>query len=118
MGNRNLRVNELLKREVSEYVHRHLQAEAVGVTIADVEATNDYKTATVYFSLLTRQGSGADMETMLNRHAQAINQHLRRVITLRNIPRIVFKYDTSLERGDRVLRLLDDIDADQKRRAP
>lgn len=118
MGNRNLRVNELLKREVSQYVHRELQSQAVAVTISEVETTNDYRVATVFFSTLAAAGDPAALEALLNSHAQAINQELRRTITLRNIPRIQFKHDTSLARGSRILQLLDDIDAEQKKRQP
>ncbi len=116
MGNRSLRVNELLKREVSQYIHRQLQAETVGVTVTDVESTSDYKSATVFFSMITNLEAAGAMEALLNKHAQSINQCLRRVITLRNIPRIRFKYDASMERGSRILHILDEIDADQKER--
>jgi ribosome-binding factor A len=58
------------------------------------------------------------MEALLNGHAQAINQELRHAITLRNIPRIRFRHDLSMERGSRVLQMLDEIDAEQKRRSP
>ena len=116
MGNRNLRVNELLKREVSLYVHRRLQTEAVGVTITDVESTADFKAATVYFSVIGDAEHGASMAALLNRHAQAINQELRRTITLRNIPRLRFQHDLSMERGNRVLQMLDEIESEQKNR--
>jgi ribosome-binding factor A len=116
MSNRNLRVNELLQREISQFVHRELRSEAVNVTITGVQTSNDFKSATVYFSLVSKSGDGPAMETLLNSHAQAINQELRRTITLRNIPRIRFQFDASMVRGDRVLRLLDEIEAEQKQR--
>jgi ribosome-binding factor A len=116
MSNRNLRVNELLKREISQYVHRELRSEAVRVTIADVQTTNDYKSATAFISVVGPAEDGPAMEALLNRHAQAINQELRRTITLRNIPRIRFQLDSSMERADRVLRLLDDIETEQRHR--
>ncbi len=118
MGNRNLRVNELLHREISQYVHRQLQSEAVCVTISGVETTNDYKSAVAYISVIGGPEEGAAMEALLNRHAQAVNQELRRTITLRNIPRVRFQLDSSLERGDRILRLLDEVEAEQKNRPP
>ena len=117
MGNRSLRVNELLKREVSQYIHRRLQSETVGVTVTDVESTRDYKSATVFFSMITDAENAATMESLLNKHAQSINQHLRRSITLRNIPRVRFKFDNSMERGSRILHILDEIDDEQKGRA-
>lgn len=117
MSNRNLRVNELLKREISEFVHRHLQSEAVRVTISAVESSNDYRVATAYFSLLGDPAEGDAMEALLNSHAQQINQALRRTIKLRNIPRVVFRYDTALERSTRVLQLLDEIETQQRRAA-
>lgn len=116
MGNRNLRVNELLKREVSQYIHRTLGAEAVGVTITDVQSSSDYKSATVYFSMVGDTTTTGAMERRLSELAQQINQELRRTITLRNIPRIRFRHDASMERGARILTLLDQIDEEQKRR--
>lgn len=116
MGNRNLRVNELLKREVSLFVHRRLQTEAVGVTITEAETANDYKTATVYFSVIGDEKQGLKMQSLLNKHAQAINQELRKAIVLRNIPRIRFKHDKSLERGTRILGIIDEIEAERKTR--
>jgi ribosome-binding factor A len=116
MGNRNLRVNELLKREVSIFVHRHLRTEATGVTITEAETTNDDKSATIYFSVIGDEKQGLKMQSLLNKHAQSINQELRKVITLRNIPRIRFKHDKSLERGTRILGILDEIESEQKLR--
>lgn len=116
MGNRSLRVNELLKREVSQFIHRTLGGEVVGVTVTDVQSSSDYKSATVYFSMVGDTAATGAMEQRLNEHAQEINQELRRTITLRNIPRIRFKHDTSMERGSRILQILDQIDEEQKRR--
>jgi ribosome-binding factor A len=118
MGNRNLRVNELLKREVSQFIHRNLQSQAVAVTVTEVETTSDFRSATVFFSLVSDPSQGPAMEALLNEHAQEINQELRHAITLRNIPRIRFRHDLSMERGCRVVQLLDEIEAEQKRRTP
>jgi ribosome-binding factor A len=116
MGNRNLRVNELLKREVSQFIHRQLGTEVVGVTVTDVHAAADFKSAVVYFSMVGDATATTAMEKRLNDCAQDINQELRRTITLRNIPRIRFKHDTSMERGSRILQLLDEIEVEQKKR--
>ena len=62
MGNRNLRVNELLKREVSQFIHRNLQSQAVTVTITDVETTSDFRSATVFFSLVGDASQAPAME--------------------------------------------------------
>ncbi len=118
MGNRSLRVNELLKREVSQFIHRRFGAEVVGVTVTDVHASAEFKTATAYFSMVGDATTTTAMEHRLNDCAQEINQELRRTITLRNIPRIRFKHDTSMERGSRILKMLDEIDAEEKKRNP
>ena len=117
MGNRSARVNELLQREVSLYIHGRLQSEMVDVTVTDVESTSDFKSATVFFSLVADPSRAGEIERRLNGEAQAINQHLRKVITLRNIPRIRFKYDESMARGSHILQLLDEIDEEQKGRS-
>jgi ribosome-binding factor A len=52
MGNRNLRVSELIKREISDILHTHMRAEAVMITITGVDVSPDHRNAEVFFSVL------------------------------------------------------------------
>jgi len=49
MSNRILRVNELMQREISTYLHSRYSSESVGITISGVDTTGDLREAKVFF---------------------------------------------------------------------
>ena len=59
MKHRQLRVNELVKRELSSIVARDVSFEGALVTINDVDVTPDLKNAHVFVSIL-RAGPGRE----------------------------------------------------------
>ena len=56
MKHRLLRVNELLKRELSTIITREMTFENVLVTVNQVDVTPDLKSAHVYVSVLGSEG--------------------------------------------------------------
>lgn len=105
--NRPLRVAELIKRELAVSIPRTFDdPRAQQVTITHVEVSPDLKSARVYFTLL---GGAADAEPVLRTFKRAAG-HLRRElaarVTLRVIPELRFYFDASVERGDRLERLI------------
>ena len=62
MKHRLLRVNELLKRELSSLIAREITFENALVTINQVDVTSDLKSAHVYVSILG-EGAGDRDET-------------------------------------------------------
>jgi ribosome-binding factor A len=106
---RTRRVAELLQRELSTVIARELGDPRVGmVTVTAVEVSKDYAHATVY---VTRLGSGSSEQnetvTALNRASGFLRHALSERLDLRSTPRLHFKYDTSIERGEELSRLID-----------
>ena len=60
-----IRVNELLKRAISDYLHQNFTAEAVSITITQVKATADLKAADVYFSVFSAEEKKITENTVL-----------------------------------------------------
>jgi ribosome-binding factor A len=110
MSNRTLRVNELIQREISAYLHTRHQGEAVRITITAVQVSPDLHDGRVFYSVL----GGKEAATACRQWLQDKTGEIRRVvgknIVLKNVPRLEFVPDPSPERGVRVLQVLDEIE--------
>lgn len=110
MSNRILRVNELIQREISAYLHTRHQGEAARITITAVKVAPDLHDARVFYSVF----GGKEAAIAGNQWLQARTGEIRRVVgqnvILKSVPRLEFVPDPSPERGVRVLQVLDEID--------
>ena len=110
------RVNELLRAELSSLLRQGAKdprLDAAVVSVTEVSISPDLRHARVYVSVL---GSPEEQESTLAglRSATGFLQHeLRERVTLRRIPALSFIRDDTLERGDRLLRLMREVAADQ-----
>jgi ribosome-binding factor A len=110
------RVNTLIRREISELIQHRLRdprlAEFVAVT--DVETTADLKHAKVFVSSIGGQQDEARVLGVLNAATGFLRSELAKKVRLRHTPELSFHWDNSIERGDRILRLLDQVSAEQE----
>ena len=110
MKHRLERVNELMRRELGDLINREVSFQAVLVTVQQVDISADLKNAYVYISVMgTPEQSN---EALARLHAARKNlQHLlsKRVI-LKFTPHLHFKLDNTIERGNRIIDLLGEID--------
>jgi len=109
MKRRLLRVNELIKRELSGIVARELNFDSAIVTINHVEVTPDLKNAHVFVSVLG-SGASADVMTKLEEHRVSLQSELARHVVLKYTPHLVFHLDQSIERGARVIEIMQELD--------
>lgn len=110
MSNRTLRVNELIQRELSDILRKRYQSESVTITITEVRVAPDLRDARVFISVM---GSDEDRERKLRwlrAHARDIREELGRRIVLKYLPRFEYVADNSMEKGTRILQMLDEID--------
>jgi ribosome-binding factor A len=110
------RINTLIRREVSELIQHHLRdprlAEFVAVT--DVDTTADLKYARVFVSSIGGQQDQEGVLKVLNAAAGHLRSELAKKVRLRHTPELTFHWDDSIERGDRILRLLDQVSAERE----
>jgi ribosome-binding factor A len=107
MKHRQLRVNELLKRELSIIVAREITFENALVTINQVNVAADLKKAHVYVSVL---GENKNVLSQLEEHRVAMQTELARHVVLKYTPHFVFHLDDSIERGTRIIEILQEIE--------
>lgn len=105
------RVRELLKRQLGEIVRRELPAQSSVLTsVNDVSLTPDLKSATVYVGVIGNPDDQKRVIDQLNENRVRFQELVARAVVLRYTPRLLFKLDTSVERGNRVLSILDDLE--------
>jgi ribosome-binding factor A len=118
VANRTLRINELVQRELSDYLHRHHQAETVDITVTSVEVAPDLRTGRIYVGVLGDAERREERLRWLRRHAAEIRQELARRVVLKWSPKWEFLVDDSGERGARILQVLNELEGKESRGRP
>jgi ribosome-binding factor A len=111
------RVEEQLKRLLSDLVRREVKDPRVGlITITSVEVSGDLSHANIYFTPFAGTGDAAAALEAL-RHASGYLRHqVRNQMRLRVAPELVFHIDDSVERGARLSALIHDaVESDRRR---
>lgn len=108
MKHRLLRVNEVVKRELSTIITREMTFQDVLVTVNQVDVTPDLRSAHVFVSVLGNGSPGAVMQE-LDAHRVLLQGELARHVVLKYTPHLVFHLDESIERGARVFQILEEI---------
>jgi ribosome-binding factor A len=115
MKHRLLRVNEVLKRELSRIIVREMKFEKGLVTINQVDITSDLKNAHVFVSVLGT--AGASVINQLEAHRAALQSALAKHVVLKYTPHLVFHLDDSIERGVRIIEIMQEIDSPRESKA-
>ena len=104
-----VRLNELILQTVSKAA-LNLKDPGIGfITFTGSEVSQDISTAKIYYSVLgTPQEREATAEA-LERAKPHIRHEVGKLENLRRVPHLIFIYDESVERADRVGRLLNVI---------
>ena len=109
-GKRLARLNEQIKREISEILRLQVRDPRVGsVTVTRVEVSGDLWVARVFVRVT---GSDEDLaETMngLDAAAPFVRRTLGSALHIRRVPELQFRHDQALDHAMRIEEILDDI---------
>ena len=108
--NRLNRINEELKKEISQIISFELKnPDATGlISVTKVKITPDLKYAKVYVSLLNSKNEEKTIEA-LKSSAGFIRSLIAKRINLRITPELVFEKDDSMEYGMKIDSILKDL---------
>ena len=111
MRRRVLRINDLLRQEISDILLRVLRDPRLGtlVSITEVRTSDDLQRAGVFVSVLGNEVDRTAAFAGLRAASQFIRRELSSRLDLKTIPDLAFYYDDSIERGARVLAVLNEI---------
>lgn len=111
MSRRVERLNSLIRQEISELLRRDVKDPRLGnfIAVTVVVTSSDLRHADIFVSHL---GSDAEKQETL-RALTAASGFFRREMTkrlkLRVAPELAFRWDDSIERGDRVFQLIEKV---------
>ncbi len=104
------RVSDLIRTHLTDLLGRKANDPRLQmVTITDVTITPDALRADVHFSVLGGAEAQAEVQAGLESAAGWLRHELGRRLRLRNTPELVFHYDPSLERGEHIASILDEL---------
>ena len=115
---RHMRVRELLKRELNEIFRREFPVELGIVSVTEVGVSNDLHSAKVFVSSIGDDKSQQKAFRAVRKSAGKIQFELGQIVALRYTPKLKFVMDEAYNRGDRVLKILDEIEQDHQKDNP
>ena len=111
MSQRTDRLDSQIRQELMELLQREMKDPRIGfATITRVETARDLGSARVWVSVLGTPEEQRSAIAALTSAAPWLRRQLGDRLTIRHIPQLDIRHDDSIEAGDRVLRLLRELD--------
>lgn len=110
MSQRITRINELIRREISQILHTQYRDESVYITITDARVTPDLRNARIFYSVLGDPIKGREAGKFLTKHKTEIKRQLGKTIILKYLPHLEFVLDPSIERGIKLIDYMDELE--------
>jgi ribosome-binding factor A len=115
MGHRIEQINKLIRRELSELIQRQLKDPRLStfVTVTEVATSTDLRHAKVFVSHLGSDEEKQAILEVLDSAAGFLRKELAHNLKLRRTPELHFYWDDSIEQGDHILQLIDQVTQDE-----
>ena len=109
------RLNEQLKRELSELIRTQVRDPRVGVvTVTAVEMASDLGSARVFVRIIGDEAEFKETLAGLEAAAPFLRGLLGRILHIRRIPELRFREDRSMEHARRIEQLLSEVDVPEE----
>ena len=117
MTHRIAQINQLIRREISQLLQREVKDPRLNtfVTITEVVTSPDLRYAKVFASHLGNETENREILKALTAAAGFLRNELARRLKLRRTPELIFRWDDSIEHGDHILNLIDQVTNDHDR---
>jgi len=108
------RVGDQLRAEIADLLAREVHDPGIGfLTITHVNVSPDLQVARVYYTTLGDGKARRDTARALGRATPFLRRQIGSRLRLKRVPLLEFFFDESIERGDRIERILNDIGAER-----
>src|SRR4051794_23264906 len=105
------RVRELLKRELGEIIRRELPVNDAGlISVNDILLASDLHSATVFVGIFGNAQTQKRGMELLEQNCKRIQGMVANSVILKYTPKLRFILDDSVERGNRVMQILEDLE--------
>jgi ribosome-binding factor A len=114
MSQRTDRLDSQIRAELMELLQREMKDPRIGfATVTRVETARDLGSARVWVSVLGTAEEQQAAVKALTDAAPWLRRQLGDRLRVRHIPQLVIRHDDSIEAGDRVLRLLRELEEER-----
>jgi ribosome-binding factor A len=102
-------ISEMIQRKLSQIIREEVRDPRLPklITISGVNVARDLGHAKIYFTVL--QEDSDLVATILNKASSYLRTALARSSKQRTVPQLHFVYDTSVDYGRRLSRLIDEV---------
>lgn len=116
---RQRRVGELIQKEISQLLQNKVSDPRLSfVTVTAVEVSADLRQAHIYVSTVGDQEARQNMLAGLKHATGFLRHELATRLALRYVPGLTFHLDDSLERSQRIMQLLDQLEGNNREQSP
>ena len=102
------RINDLLRSEIAELISREIKDPRLAglISVTEVDTTTDLRHAKVFVSVFGTEEERASSLAALKSATGFLRREVAQRITFRHMPELEFHLDSSIEQGDKIMRLL------------
>ena len=113
MAHRIERVSSLMRHEISELLQRQVKDPRLSkfIAVTEVSTSPDLRYAKVFVSYMGSEAEKKELMDGLEAASNFLRNQLLKRLRLRRIPELNFQWDDSIERGTRLLQLIDEVNA-------
>jgi ribosome-binding factor A len=112
MAHRIERLNSLIRQEISELLQQQVKDPRLDnnfVAVTEVITSPDLKSSRVFVSSISTEEEKKKVLKALSSASGFLRRELSRRLKLRYTPELIFQWDNSIERGDHLLKLIDEV---------
>lgn len=119
MSRRTEQIAEAIKASLAKIIPRELRDPRLGfVTITRVEVPPDMKLAKVFFSVIGSEEEKKNSHKVLKNAAGFLRRELASDLNMRYTPNLLFQFDAAMEHGEKIQRILRELEEEEKNRPP
>ena len=104
------KIEDFLKKEISQIISSQVQDQRYKLfNIVDVKCSSDLGVATVFFTIINGDKTSTPEKKSMEKFSSMVRSKLSKFMQIRRVPKLIFKYDESLERYNNIDSLLSSI---------
>jgi ribosome-binding factor A len=116
-GTRASRVGDQIQAELASLLTREVHDPGIGfLTITSVKVSGDLQQARVYYTTMGDDKAKRESARALDRATPFLRRQVGQRLRLKRVPELTFFYDESIEKGDRVDRILHELELERAAR--
>ena len=104
------KIEDFLKKEISQIISSQVKDPRYKfLNIVDVKCSSDLSVAKVFYTIINGDISDSPDKRSLEKFSSMVRSKLSKFMQIRRVPKLIFKYDESLERYNNIDALLNSL---------